>query len=97
MVVERADLAVTPGREAEFEAQFVAAGALLRGAKGCHSVSLARGIESPSTYQLLLEWDSVAAHTAFTQTEEFAKFRAIAGPFFAGKPQMEHFAPVMKL
>jgi len=54
---------------------------------------LLRGVERPDHYLLLIEWDSVDDHVAFTSTEAFGEFRSLAGPFFAGKPAMEHFAP----
>jgi heme-degrading monooxygenase HmoA len=94
MVIERAELPIVPGKETDFEAAMVRGQALLADAPGCRSVSLARGVESPSTYLLLLQWDSVDAHVAFTKTPAFAEFGQLAGPFFAGKPAMAHFAPV---
>ena len=96
MVLERAELSITPQREAEFESQFVGAVPYLRGAAGCHSVTLARSIESPLIYLLLVEWDSVDAHHAFTKTEQFNQFVALVGGFFAGKPNMQHFSNVAK-
>ena len=94
MVIERVELAIVAGRETEFEAAMVRGQALLAGAAGCHSVSLARGIERPDHYLLMLQWDAVASHVAFTQTPAFAEFGQLVGPFFAGKPAMEHFAPL---
>jgi quinol monooxygenase YgiN len=94
MVIERAELPIVQGREGEFEKQFAAGVAHLRGAQGCLSVSLARGIENPSKYLLLLEWEALAAHQAFTATEAFATFVALIRPYLAGKPNTEHFAPV---
>ena len=94
MVIERAELPITPGREREFEAQFVDARRYLLEAEGCRNVSLARGVESPAKYLLLIEWDSLEAHRAFTRTPGFEQFRSLAGPFFAGRPNTEHFLPL---
>ena len=94
MVIERVDLSITPGREAEFEAVMVKGRSLLAGAVGCTSVILFRGVERPGRYLLLLQWRTIEDHTAFTATPEFAEFRQLAGPFFAEKPAMEHFRPV---
>lgn len=96
MVIERAEFAVTPGAESSFEAAMQKGVSLLAGAAGCHRVTLSRGIEQPDTYQLLLVWDSVDAHVAFTSTPEFDEFRTVAGPFFAGKPNTAHFQPVIE-
>jgi heme-degrading monooxygenase HmoA len=94
MVVERAELPITPGREAEFETQFAHARRYLVEALGCRKVSLARGVETPTKYLLLIEWDSLEAHRAFTRTPAFEQFRSLAGPYFAGKPNTEHFLPL---
>jgi heme-degrading monooxygenase HmoA len=94
MVIERVELSIFPGREAEFEAAMQHGAALLAGASGCTSVALARGVERPSCYLLQLHWNSVADHTAFTLTSEFQSFRQLAGPFFAERPAMEHFQPM---
>jgi heme-degrading monooxygenase HmoA len=92
MVIERAELPIAVGREQDFEQQFMNAGQLLRAAPGCRAVSLARGIESPSQYLLLIEWDTVEAHQAFTLTAEMGQVRNLIGGFFAGKPNTGHFA-----
>jgi quinol monooxygenase YgiN len=94
MVTERADIAIVPGREADFEAVMVRGCALLAGAAGCLGVSLSRCIERPLRYQLQLRWHSVADHQAFTKTADFQTFREIAGPFFSERPVMEHFQQV---
>jgi quinol monooxygenase YgiN len=43
----------------------------------------------------MLKWRSIDDHTAFTSSEGFLKFRELAGPFFAERPAMEHFQPVI--
>jgi quinol monooxygenase YgiN len=95
MVIERVELSVVAGREADFEATMERGVALLAAAAGCASVGLARGVERPSRYLLMLKWRSVDDHTAFTGTDGFVKFRELAGPFFAERPAMEHFQPVI--
>jgi quinol monooxygenase YgiN len=94
MVIERVELSVVAGREADFEVAMVRGAALLGAAPGCTSVTLARGVERPSRYLLMLNWRSVDDHTAFTATAGFQQFRELAGPFFAERPAMEHFQPV---
>jgi heme-degrading monooxygenase HmoA len=94
MVTERAELPVTPGQEAEFERQFASGEAHLRGAKGCRGLSLARGVENPSTYLLLIEWESLEAHQAFAATAGFTAFVGLIRPCLGGKPNTAHFAPV---
>lgn len=93
MILERAELPVKEGQEAAFAAMMQETGcALLGSAEGCHSVRVGRGVENPSKFILLLEWDSVEHHEALTKTPAFAEFVKIAGPLFAGPSNMEHFA-----
>jgi heme-degrading monooxygenase HmoA len=94
MVVEKAQLFIKPGQEKDFEQAMQRGREVLAGLAGCQSVSLARGVENPASYLLLIEWDSVDAHVDATKTEPFAEFRALAGPHFDGPAAMEHFAPV---
>jgi heme-degrading monooxygenase HmoA len=93
MVIERAELLINDGQEDAFEAAFADARKHLEDAAGSRSVTIGRGVEHPSKYVLLIEWDSVDAHVAFTQTEAFGQFGGAVGQYFAGKPAMEHFAP----
>jgi heme-degrading monooxygenase HmoA len=94
MVIERSELPIEPDRTRDFEQAFGAVEHQLRGAPGCLGTRLSRGIESPSKYLLLIEWQSVEAHKAFTQAHNFTIFRDSIAPFFAGKPATEHFDPV---
>ena len=90
-VLEVADINVLPGTEAEFEVAYRGAVEVLRTTPGCKSVRMTRGIESPSRFVLLVEWDSVDAHEQnFRNTERFTTWRAAIGPFFDGPPRVEH-------
>ncbi len=56
---------------------------------------MTRGVESPSRFVLLVEWDSVAAHLDnFRATDRFVSWRATIGPWFAEPPRVEHFTDV---
>jgi heme-degrading monooxygenase HmoA len=95
MVLEVADIAVSPGREDDFLAAYRAARDVLVGTPGCRSVRMTRGIESPSRFVLLVEWDSVAAHEQnFRGTDRFTAWRTAIGPFFAAPPHVEHTSDV---
>lgn len=92
MILERAEFPVKEGQETAFAAMMAQCGCqLLAGAEGCHSVRVGRGVENPSKFILLIEWDSVDRHVALTKTAAFDEFKAMAGPFFAGPSNMEHF------
>jgi len=95
MVLEVALIDVTPGQEAKFTAAYRAAVPELTGAEGCRSVRMTRGVETPSRFVLLVEWDSVDAHeNNFRATDRFGRWRAAIGPFFAGPPHVEHYEDV---
>ena len=95
MVLEVALIDVLPGQEDEFAASYRLGHPILAGAPGCRSVRMTRGIESPSRFVLLVEWDSVEAHTEnFRDTERFAQWRGRIGHYFAKPPAVEHFLDV---
>ena len=96
MVLEVALIDVFPGQEDMFAAAYRVGHPVLATTPGCRSVRMTRGIESPSRFVLLVEWDSVEAHLEnFRDTERFAQWRALIGPHFAKPPVVEHFLHVL--
>jgi heme-degrading monooxygenase HmoA len=78
-----------------FEAAYREARPIIVGTEGCRSVRMTHGIETPTRFVLLVEWDSVEVHDAsFRATERFTAWRALIGPYFAGPPRVEHFTDV---
>ncbi len=95
MVLEVALIDVQPGREDVFAAAYTQAHPIVATTPGCRSVRMTRGVESPSRFVLLVEWDSVAAHQDnFRATERFGRWRSLIGPYFASPPVVEHFTDV---
>jgi len=95
MVLEVANIQVTLGAEDDFVAAYHQVREVLAGTSGCHSVRMTRGIESPSQFVLLVEWESVQAHEQnFRAAERFTAWRAAIGPHFARPPHVEHFVDV---
>lgn len=95
MVLEVALIDVRPGQEDEFAAAYAKAHHLVATTPGCRTVRMTRGVESPSRFVLLVEWDSVEAHLAnFRASERFGHWRALIGPYFASAPIVEHFVDV---
>lgn len=91
MVLEIADFTVRPGTEDQFAAAYLEAKDLLAATPGFVSARMTRGIESPSRFVLLVEWQSVEAHTVgFRESERFPRWRELVGPFFAADPKVEH-------
>jgi heme-degrading monooxygenase HmoA len=96
MVLEIADFAVLPGTEDEFAAAVAEGLPFVADTPGFRSARLTRGVESPSRFVLLIEWDSLEAHTVgFRESENFARWRDVVGPFFDGAPRVEHVNEVM--
>ncbi|GAA1520465.1 heme-degrading monooxygenase HmoA [Agromyces terreus] len=95
MILEHALLPVVPGLEREFEAAFDEARHLIAGMPGFVDLTLSRGVESPSTYLLLVHWESVEAHEiGFRGAPEYARWRELLHRFYDPFPVVEHFATV---
>lgn len=95
MVIEIADITVTPGRADEFPAAFARGVTHIAGASGFRQARLTRSIESPDRFVLLVQWDSLTDHTeGFRSSPAFQGWRAEVGPFFAGPPTVEHLEVV---
>jgi heme-degrading monooxygenase HmoA len=98
MILELADIRIHPGQQAAFEV------AIQRGvheviskAKGFQGYKVNKGVESPERYILQIFWETLENHTIdFRQSDAFADWRAIVGPFFAGSPTVEHFELLAK-
>ena len=95
MIVEHAVLSVRPGQEEAFIVAITEGLPLLAATEGFISAQISRGIESPSTFILDVEWDSVAAHTeGFRGSDRFAAWKALTHHFYDPFPVVEHFAPI---
>jgi heme-degrading monooxygenase HmoA len=95
MVLEVALIEVKAGEEDAFVAAYQVARTTLATTPGCRSVRMTRGVESPSRFVLLVEWESVQAHEEnFRGTDRFTTWRGHIGKHFAGPPTVEHFVDV---
>jgi heme-degrading monooxygenase HmoA len=95
MVLEVALIDITQGQEDDFASAYKTARQLLTSTPGCRSVRMTRGIETPTRFILLVEWDSVEAHEVnFRQSAKFPEWRGLIGPYFASPPQVEHYADI---
>ena len=97
MVLEIADFTIKAGTEDAFAAAVREGLTLIEATPGFRGARLTRSIESPSRFVLLIEWESVEAHTVgFRESERFPRWRALIGPFFDGDPYVEHAADVLR-
>lgn len=96
MIYELATLTIDPARSGEFEIAVAKARPYFESAKGFVSFGLERGIENPEHYRLVIGWESVEAHMVdFRESDGFQAWRALASPFFAAPPSVEHVSKVM--
>jgi heme-degrading monooxygenase HmoA len=94
-VVEIATIEVQPGAEDDFVAAYAEARPLVAQTPGCLSMRMTRGVESPSRFVLIVEWETLAAHTEnFRASDRFPRWRALIGPHFASPPHVEHYLDV---
>ena len=98
MILEIADIHITPGQQAAFDEAITRGLATVLGqAKGMQGWTVNKCIESPERYVLQIRWASLEDHTVgFREGPLFAQWRAIVGPFFAKPPLVQHFSLVGK-
>lgn len=78
MILEHAILPVRTGTETDFESAFSQARSLISSQPGFRSLSLSRSTESPSSYLLLVEWDTVEAHAeGFRASAEYQEWKRL--------------------
>jgi len=91
-VLEHVVLDVAPDREAEFEAAITRGAPLIAGMPGCRTVRVLRCHERAGRYLLLVEWDTLEAHTVgFRGSESFQQWRELTHHFYDPPPTVEHF------
>ena len=92
MITEHALLPVIPGQEQEFEAAFAQARSIIASMPGFNSLTLSRSVESPSTYLLLVEWQTLEDHTAgFRGSPGYQRWRELLHRFYEPFPVVEHY------
>ena len=97
MILEHAILPVIPGREADFEAAFDSARPIIAQTPGFVDLRLARSIETPNEYLLLVRWESVEAHEiGFRGSPGYERWRELLHGFYEPFPVVEHFAEVTR-
>ena len=89
-VTEHAVLPVRPGQAAEFIETIIAA------SPGFLSLRVARCVERPDTFLLLVEWETLEDHTeGFRNSEAYQEWRALLHHFYDPFPVVEHFETVV--
>jgi heme-degrading monooxygenase HmoA len=95
MILEVAQLQIRPGQEADFEAAFLKAQAIISSMPGYLSHELQRCIERPGEYVLLVRWVSVEAHeVGFRKSEPYQEWRKLLHHFYDPFPTVLHYGAV---
>jgi heme-degrading monooxygenase HmoA len=96
MVLEHAVLPVIAGQEEAFERAFAEAKAIIASMPGFVSLRLERGLEQPSHYLLLVEWERLEDHTeGFRGSPDYERWRALLHHFYDPFPTVDHYRSVV--
>jgi heme-degrading monooxygenase HmoA len=96
MVLEVAMLDVKTGQNADFEAAFQQAAPLIASIPGYVSHELQHCIENPQRYILLVQWQTLEAHTVgFRQSAQYQEWKHLLHHFYDPFPTVEHYVAVM--
>lgn len=95
MILEVAPLPVRAGMEAEFEAAFVTAQAILAAMPGYLGHELQRCIERPGEYLLLVRWQTLEDHeVGFRKSPRYEEWKTLLHHFYDPFPVVSHYAAV---
>ncbi|CDX35634.1 Putative antibiotic biosynthesis monooxygenase (fragment) [Mesorhizobium plurifarium] len=65
-------------------------------AKGCHGLSLHRIVEDPTSYRLVVKWETVEDYMVhFRNSADFQKWRRLAADYFREAPRVTHSRAVL--
>jgi quinol monooxygenase YgiN len=96
MVTENAFVLIREGEEEAFEKAMRETGIpSLAKCPGVRSARLARGVENPSKFFFIVEWDSIEAHDAARASEAFSAFGQAGLPFYGLGGGMDHMVFVI--
>jgi heme-degrading monooxygenase HmoA len=95
VILEVATLDVRAGDEAAFEESFRAASPIIASTPGYRSHELHRCLESRSKYLLLVQWETVEAHTVgFRGSPQYEQWKRLLHRYYDPFPTVEHFERV---
>jgi heme-degrading monooxygenase HmoA len=98
MILEVAVLEVRSGMAASFEAAFLQASSIIVGMPGYVSHQLQRCVEVPNRYVLLVNWETLEAHTVgFRGSPEYQDWKRLLHHFYDPFPTVEHYESVFLL
>jgi heme-degrading monooxygenase HmoA len=97
VITEHALLPVVPGQEIEFLETMDRAKAIIAASPGFMSLRVQRCLERPNQFLLLVEWETLEAHTeGFRGSPAYQEWRALLHHFYDPAPVVEHFETVAR-
>lgn len=97
MILEVAILNVRSGLEPEFEAAFAQASPIIASIPGHLSHQLRHCVEKSNQYLLLVNWETLEAHTVgFRGSPEYQRWKQLLHHFYDPFPIVEHYALVLQ-
>lgn len=97
MILELAHITISKQKQEAFEDALGKAKEVLNQADGYVSHEFKRCMEEGSKYILLINWESLEAHTeGFRKSELFKEWRDLIGGFFVEPPQVYHYQSILK-
>jgi len=96
MILEVAILNVRPGMTAAFEEAFRQASCIISSMPGYVSHQVQRCIEAPNRYVLLVNWETLEAHTVgFRGSPGYQEWKRMLHHFYDPFPTVEHYESVL--
>ena len=92
MILEVAMLDVISGKEKEFEAAFREASGIISSMTGYSSHQLQHCLEKQERYLLLVQWETLEAHTVgFRGSPKYQEWKKMLHHFYDPFPVVEHY------
>lgn len=83
--------------EEDFLQAFAAAKPIVASMPGFRSLTLSRCVERPDAFLLLVEWETLEAHTqGFRGSAQYEEWRRLLHHFYLPFPLVEHFERVLE-
>jgi heme-degrading monooxygenase HmoA len=95
VILEVAVLTIKEGMENDFEKAFAVAQSIIASMRGYIAHQLQRCCENPRQYILLVNWETVDAHTVgFRGSQEYRRWKELLHHFYDPFPTVEHYREV---
>ena len=95
MILEAVILDIIPGHEKEFESAFAEASSIIASMAGYSSHQLQHCLEKKNRYLLLVQWETLEAHTVgFRGSSEYQEWKKRLHHFYDPFPTVEHYETI---